>query len=250
MRNLVTFGNALQLKDIIRPLVPKPLRAAYHRMRQQRASQSDESPIIERLAKNAPRTFIEIGFYPTEFNCASLARTCRGLLIDGNPEVLAHSKGLPRNLKAVQAFLTLDNLDFIKNEFAEIGVLSIDIDGNDYWLLKALIEIQPAVICVEYNATLGFRPITVPYDSAFDRHEKHPSGWYHGASITAMSKLAASRGYGLAAVSEGGLNAFFTKDGKLDHREAWRPNKLREQYSGVPYERQWEVIQHMPFIEV
>jgi len=159
----------MNLKATVRPLVPKPLRAAYHRMRLRRArgrprdfmatSQSDESQIIEQLAKNAPRTFIEIGFHPTEFNCASLARTWRGLLIDGNPEVLAHSKGLPPNLKAVQAFLTLDNLDFIKNEFAEIGVLSIDIDGNDYWLLKALIDTRPAVICVEYNATLGFRPI-------------------------------------------------------------------------------------------
>ena len=72
--------------------------------------------------------------------------------------------------------MTLDNLDFIKSSFPQIGVLSIDVDGNDYWFLKELIDSSPSVICVEYNSTFGLEPITVPYDPSFNRYEKHPTG--------------------------------------------------------------------------
>lgn len=236
------------------------LRSIYYRLRRpaltkhfSAASQSDENQIITMLAKDAPRTFVEFGFHPSEFNCASLASNpeWRGLLIDGNPQVIADSKNLiPDRIKVIEAFLTLDNIDFIRSSFDKIGVLSIDVDGNDYWMLERLIDTSPSVICIEYNATFGFNSITVPYDPSFDRHEKHASGWYHGASITALTKLASSHGYGLSAVSDAGLNAFFTKGGNLDPVKAWKPNKLREQYSGIPYERQWEVIEHLPFVEV
>jgi hypothetical protein len=49
----------------------------------------------------------------------------------------------PDRIKIVQSFLTLDNLDFIKSAFAKIGVLSIDVDGNDYWFLEKLIDTRP-----------------------------------------------------------------------------------------------------------
>jgi hypothetical protein len=48
------------------------------------------------------------------------------------------------HIRIVEAFLTLDNLDFIRTAFDKIGVLSIDVDGNDYWFLEALIETRPA----------------------------------------------------------------------------------------------------------
>ena len=59
-----------------------------------------------------------------------------------------------------QRFLTRDNLDFIREAFPALGILSIDVDGNDYWFLEALIGIQPAIICVEYNASFGLEPVT------------------------------------------------------------------------------------------
>jgi hypothetical protein len=113
----------------------------------------------------------------------------------------------------VQKFLTLDNLDFIRKKFPKVGVLSIDVDGNDFWFLKVLIDIAPDVVSVGDNSSMGFEPITVPYDPAFDRHQKHPRAWYHGASLTALTKLCAQHGYGLAAGSDGSSNAFFTSDG-------------------------------------
>jgi hypothetical protein len=228
------------------------LRRLYYRMQMLRAkAQSDEPQIIERLAANAPRTFVEFGFHPVEFNCASLARKgdWQGLLIDGNARQVSDSIALlPARLKIVQRFLTLDNLDFIKFAFHKIGVLSIDVDGNDYWFLKSLIETRPALISVEYNSTFGLEPISVPYDPTFDRHETHPSGWYHGASLTALCRLCAANGYGLAAVSEGGANAFFTESGKLDPAAAWRPNTFREKFSGVGQAAQWQAVKSLPFV--
>jgi hypothetical protein len=230
------------------------LRRLYYRLRMARSrGQSDETLIIAELAKDVPRTFVEFGFHPVEFNCAELARDpeWRGLLIDGNARQVADARALfSDRIKIVEAFLTLDNLDFIASNFPKIGILSIDVDGNDYWFLEELIQTEPSVICVEYNSSFGLEPITVPYDAAFDRHQKHPRGWYHGASLTALSKLCATRGYGLAAIASAGTNAFFTRAGTLDPKSAWKPNALREKYSGIGHEQQWKDVRNMPFQNV
>jgi hypothetical protein len=230
------------------------LRRMYYRLQMLRAKgQSNEAQIINRLSTDAPKTFVEFGFHPIEFNCISLARRkdWQGLLIDGNARQVDDARTLyPDRIKIVKAFLTLDNLDFIKSAFAKIGVLSIDVDGSDYWFLEKLIDTRPTMISVEYNSTFGLEPITVPYDPHFDRHEKHPRGWYHGASLAALAKLSAAHGYGLAAVSEAGANAFFTVKGNLDPKTAWKPNTLREQYSGVPHPKQWDVVKDLPFVQV
>jgi len=230
------------------------LRRLYYRLKSLRSrGQSNESRILSELARDAPRTFIEFGFHPIEFNCAALARNpaWRGLLIDGSLRQVEDARAiLPSHVEAVQSVLALDNLDLIRSKFKQLGVLSIDVDGNDYWFLKALIDINPTVICVEYNASFGLEPISVPYDPTFDRHEKHPSGWYHGASLTAVAKLCASNGYGLAAISDAGANAFFTRTGKLDPVTSWRPNTLRDQWSGTNAQEQYLSIRGLPFVEV
>jgi hypothetical protein len=230
------------------------LRRLYYRLQMLRAqAQSDESAILERLSAGAPKTFIEIGFHPIEFNCIDLARSpaWRGLLIDGSERQVNDARKLfPERVSVVHRFLTLENLDFIGEHFREVGVLSIDVDGNDYWLLNALIEIKPAVISVEYNASFGADPVTVPYDASFDRHQKHEKGWYHGASLTALSSLCASHGYRLAAVSQGGANAFFTKGGSLDPAASWRPNSLRDKWSNSTAEEQWQSVRHLPLLRV
>lgn len=230
------------------------LRRLYYRFQLLRADgQSDESAIIDRLAIDAPKTFVEIGFHPTEFNCIRLAKRTdwRGLLIDGSERQTEDARRLFSDRVGIALkFLTLDNLDIAKAAFPELGVLSIDVDGNDYWFLKELIEIKPALICIEYNSSFGLEPITIPYEATFDRHRAHPRGWYHGASLTALCKLCAAAGYGLAAVSEGGANAFFTRDGNLDPASAWRPNTFRAEYSGVEHDAQWEAVRDMPIIRV
>jgi len=245
-----------RLKDIVKSSAT--LRRLYYRVRifQGVRGQSNEGKIISDLAKitNAPKTFIEFGFHPIEFNCASLAQSpdWQGILIDGNARQVSDARSvLPKRIEIVEAFLSLDNLDFIKSKFQRVGVLSIDVDGNDYWFLEELIEIKPSIICIEYNASFGPEPITVPYDESFDRHQKHPSGWYHGASLAAIAKLCAAHCYGLAAVSEAGANAFFTLIGNhVDPATAWEPSRFRREYSGVTQADQWERIKHLPFIRI
>jgi len=227
------------------------VRRLYYRARLSRAtSEADECAILARLAQNATPTFIEFGFEPVQFNCVALAKhpAWQGLLIDGGKDIVEDARRLwPDRIRVENAFLSLDNLDLVRNQFEKVGVLSIDVDGNDYWILKALIDLAPDIISVEYNATFGLRPITTIYDPAFDRMQKDPKGWYHGASLTALTKLCAEQGYGLAAGSNGSCNAFYTRDGNLKPEDVFKPKRLREELSGIPYPAQWDHVKDMPF---
>lgn len=225
------------------------------RARRGTRGEADETIILSSLAnqETAPSTFIEFGFHPVKFNCSAFARDpdWQGLLIDGDANQVKDAKTLLASWVDIQhRFLSLDNLDFVAAKFPKLGILSIDVDGNDYWFLEKLISIEPAIISIEYNASFGLAPITVPYDPAFDRHKKHFSGWYHGASLTAISRLCRKNGYGLAAVSEAGANAFFTKTGCLDPVETWKPNRDRNRWSKTSQSEQWEAIKGMPFVSV
>lgn len=231
------------------------IRRSYYRLKQPRASsEANEAEILLRLAKGVPKTFIEFGFHPVEFNCVPFAKdhSWKGLLIDGGRREVEDAKRLwpTDRLTIVERFLTLDSLDIIRGHFDKIGILSIDVDGNDYWFLKALIDLEPAILCVEYNSTFGLRPITVPYHPQFDRHNYHPRGWYHGASLSAIASLCASHGYGIAAGADGNCNAFFTKSGRLSPEDIFKPKRLREEHSGIAHEEQWKHIKDLPFIEV
>jgi hypothetical protein len=232
------------------------------------ASQSDEAALIERLVRDMalPKTFCEFGFHIIQFNCARLVRNgWDGLLIDGDRSrarrarnVLARDKTLRAEVRNV--FLNETNLlptvvDYLKGR--ALGVLSVDVDGNDYWFTEKLLPLKPHIVVVEYNASLGLRPITVPYDPLFDRHAKHPTGWYHGASITAFHAMAAGHGYGLIGTSKEGLNLFFIRKDVLPQgvecqtsAAAYHENSLRNAWSGTNAESQWAAISHLPFVQV
>ena len=88
-------------------------------------------------------------------------------------------------------------------------VLSVDIDGNDYWVLDALEAVRPRIVVVEYNASFGpERSVTIPYTRAFYGYRAHSSGYYHGASLTALARLGERKGYVLAGCDSRGVNAF------------------------------------------
>jgi len=158
-------------------------------------SQNDESQIIKRLLQrfDVPHSFIEFGFSGWEFNCASLIGDWEGLLIDGDSyNVKIANIVCPPAITAKCSWLTLETLDFIYDyaNSRDVGILSIDVDGNDYWFLEKMISTRPAIIVAEYNSSFGLRPITVPYDPDFDRTKKHESWTYFGASLSALNHLA------------------------------------------------------------
>lgn len=260
-RNHTLVGRAVSVHSLLMETIHNalkhitPLRRMVLNRRIARGvgGQSDEAKILRRLVDQhgAPRTFVEFGFHPAEFNCFGLLSDHDGLLIDGSSYQVADARSvLPPNIRVEQRFLTLGNLDFIRAAFPALGVLSVDVDGNDYWFLEALIPTAPTVICVEYNDSFLHHSVTVPYDPAFDRTKKHQSGWYHGASLVALHKLVSPHGYGLAEIAAGGGNAVFTRDGNLDPATAWRTTVMRDRLSGTTAAAQWEAIKDMPYIAI
>ncbi len=150
--------------------------------------------------------FVEFGMGDgRECNTANLSINFgwSGLLMDCSPENVAAARDYyeskpgikPSQIRIAQCLVTAENINGVlrQNDVqGEIDLLSIDIDGNDYWVWKAITVIQPRVVVAEYNASLGAsRSVTVQYDPVFDRYRKHASGWYHGASLAALRKLAA-----------------------------------------------------------
>ena len=223
------------------------------------AAQNDETEILARLIRRfeVPHSFVEFGFSGWEFNCASLVGEWEGLLVDGDPyNVRIANLVLPERIASKCVWLTLDTIDFIE-EFSlkrNLGILSIDVDGNDYWFLERLIRTKPAIIICEYNSSFGLQPISTPYDPDFDRTKKHDSWTYFGASLTALSHLANINGYGLIEVSNSGVNAFFVRRDLMtvDDHELRPEHAFREKYfhDGSRPSQQLERIKHLPFIDV
>jgi hypothetical protein len=142
-----------------------------------------------------------------------------GLVIDGSADNVARITSDPlywrHNLKAVHAFVTRENIDDLlrRNGLAgEIGLLSIDIDGNDYWVWEAIDAVRPAIVVAEYNWRFGSeRRVSVPYDAAFVRGRAHHSMVYYGASLAALEALGARKGFDLVGCNSSGNNAFFVR---------------------------------------
>jgi hypothetical protein len=122
------------------------------------------------------------------------------------------------DLTAINAFLTRDNIDSLIEEAGiagDIGLLSIDVDGNDYWLWKAITAdiISPRIVIVEYNSLFGnHNAVTIPYSDQFSRSQAHYSNLYYGASTKALCLLAEQKGYVFVGSNSVGNNAFIVRN--------------------------------------
>lgn len=196
-----------------------------HRNEFRAFSQWGEDGLIQFLIRNIPisrKIFIEFGVENyTESNTRFLLvnNNWSGLIIDGNPENISYIKKDPiywqHNLKAVHAFIDKDNINELISEngiLGEIGILSIDIDGNDYWVWQAIDVISPAIVIIEYNSRFGKdKAVTIPYDPCFVRSEAHYSMLYGGASLKALNQLGREKGYSFIGCNSAGNNAFFIR---------------------------------------
>jgi hypothetical protein len=211
-------------------------------------SQWGEDGILDWLVHHlgdVPETFVEFGVEDyREANTRFLLSTrgWRGFVMDADA---GHVESIRRDalswrhdLDARQAFVTRDNIDALLDAAGipgDIGVLSLDIDGNDYWVWDAITRVRPHIVVVEYNAVLGDRhPLTIPYDAAFRRDRAHESMLYWGASIGALRQLAGRKGYLLAGSNRAGCNAFFLREDRADRILSRiadirpRPSRFRE----------------------
>lgn len=139
--------------------------------------------------------------------------------------------------KLVQAWITAENVNSLLEEngyVGEIDLLSLDMDGVDYWIWKAIDCIKPRVVVLEYNTALGpDLSVTVPYEADFIWESNNVSALryqgrrvvntfvgkqiadridnYYGASLTAFAKLGKQKGYRLVGCERYGYNAFFVR---------------------------------------
>ena len=154
-------------------------------------------------------------------------------------------------------WLSLNNLDVIinfKTKKKKIGILSLDIDGNEYWFLEKLIVLRPDMIICEFNIAFGLLTISTPYDPNFDRTEKHESWLYYGTSIAALNYLCIKNGYSFVDVSSNGVNAFFVRNDLLTpETKKLIPEKIFKikTYPDVSTSAQhFEPIKHLPYVDV
>jgi hypothetical protein len=170
--------------------------------------------------------FIEFGVQDySESNTRFLLQNdnWRGLVIDGDARnverIRAQDYSWRNDLTAVCAFVDRDNVNglFREHGFAgRIGLLSVDIDGNDYWVWEAVEAVDPVVVVCEYNAVFGpTHAVTVPYDPTFQRTRAHSSNLFWGASLRALCLLAERKGLSFVGANGAGNNAYFVRKDRL-----------------------------------
>ena len=240
-------------------------------------SQWGEDGIVQRLVEVVPverKQFVEFGVEDyTEANTRFLLTNngWAGLVIDGSPENVQRIVSDPlywrHNLKAMLAFVTRENInDLLRRNGlnGEIGLLSVDIDGNDYWVWEAIEAVRPAIVISEYNWRFGAeRRVTVPYDPAFVRGRAHHSMVYYGASLAALEALGMRKGFDLVGCSSGGNNAFFVRRDlrpavlpALSAREAYVAGSFREarlpsgELAHLPPAEEIALLANLPLVEV
>ena len=188
-------------------------------------SQNGEDGVIQFLLSRVTvknKLFVEFGVGDySEANTRFLALHDRwsGLVLEGNARDVTRLKRDPTfwryDITAVSAFITRENIDDLlaaNGMTGEIGLLSIDVDGNDYWIFEAISVVRPAIVIIEYNHRFGpDRAVTVPYDPAFRRDRAHYSHIYYGASLRALCLLADRKGYAFVGCESFGVNAFFVR---------------------------------------
>lgn len=213
-------------------------------------SQFGDDGIIQYLTKNISienDVFIEfgVGNY-LESNTRFLLKNNNwtGFVMDGS---LFSMQSLKRRswfwrycLTYKTVFIDKDNINTLIRDtgFSNIGLLHIDLDGNDYHILSTidLSKLNPSIIITEYNSVFGCeRAITVPYRKDFDRTKAHYSTLFFGASLKAFDYQLSKRGYSLVGSNLAGNNAYFVRTDllnekvrKIDSDLAFKESKFRE----------------------
>lgn len=192
-------------------------------------SQSDEDGIINQIFHRigfTNRIFVEFGVGDgLENNTAALLFDgWSGLWIEGSREycdrIRSNMSNLISNgrLTVVNEFIYPDNIDTLisSNLTAnEIDLISVDIDGNDAYVLDRIKCINPRVVVVEYNAKFG---PSIDYCMKYDRDHIWRKSDNFGASLKCYEKLLSKHGYSLVGCTVVGTNAFFIRNDLLGER--------------------------------
>lgn len=213
-------------------------------------SQWGDDGIIQYLVKNIVienETFIEFGvqnYQESNTRFLMMNNNWSGFVMDGSEAAMEHLKNQTwywkYGLTQKAVFIDKDNINGLLADtgFSNIGLLHIDLDGNDYHIITAmdLSKLNPSIIIVEYNSVFGKdRCITVPYDEKLIRTKLHYSNLFFGASLPAFDYTLSKKGYSLIGCNIAGNNAYFIRKDLLNEKvkqlsaeEAYKESKFRE----------------------
>jgi len=199
------------------------LRAFDRKVYSQNGEDGIVAEIIRRVGVKYPY-FVEFGVEAgVECNCARLVleESWNGLFIEGAPpqyEKLAARYGGHPGIRCVNEYVSSANIEDIlaRNGVPEdFDLLSIDIDGNDYWVWAAIKRWRPSIVVIEYNAAY-------PPPQRWVMKENPEHRWngtnYYGASLASLAALGRRKGYSLVATNPDGVNAFFVRDDLVKDR--------------------------------
>src|SRR6185503_3824292 len=196
------------------------------------------------IPKNAEK-FVEFGVENyTEANTRFLLinNNWQGLIMDGSNDNMQYVKQddiyWRFQLEAKPVFITRENINellTLGGMTGEIGLLHIDIDGNDFFVWQSIAVANPIIVIVEYNSVFGSdKPWSVAYDKGFIRSKYHHSNLYWGTSLLSLCDLAGEKGYKFIGCNSNGNNAFFVRNDKLKElkpltaKEGFVMSKFRE----------------------
>ena len=172
------------------------------------------------------KTFIEFGvenYKESNTRFLLINNKWEGLVIDGSKNNIDYIKSdhiyFTNHLFAKEAFVTKENINkliqtgFLDKKYGnETGILSIDIDGNDYWVWKEISVINPVIVIIEYNALFGSeKPWTIPYKENFI-WDQTP---FWGSSLKALCNISETKGYHFIGCNSNGNNAYFVRKDKI-----------------------------------
>jgi hypothetical protein len=234
-------------------------------------SQNGEDRVVEMLLRHATsrdRSFVEIGAsHGLENNSAYLAlvQKYRGVMVEGDPTLSRQASRVLTPFNVGVTYLSLmvepENVATVLDASLALtsDFFSLDIDGNDYHVTRALLELgfRPKVVCVEYNSTFGpDRAVTIPYQRGFDYHATHPTHLYYGVSVAGWRSLFGEFGYDFVTVESNGVNAFFVDPAqvRLDvaalHQQHFVENFAQRQRFRKPWSEQLAEISSLPLLDV
>lgn len=203
------------------------------------SSQWNDDGIIQFLVQYLdikPHTFVEFGvedYKEANTRFLLMNNNWRGLVLDGSDKNVQKIREdriyWQHELKAIASFVTAENINELlasNGMSGEIGLLHIDIDGNDYWVWKAIQVANPVLVIMEYNSVFGpDNAWTIPYAPDFYRTNYHFSNLCYGASITALCDLAEEKGYAFVGSNSHGNNAYFVRKDQLRDLIALKPSE-------------------------
>ena len=231
--------------------------------------------LCEKIGISKPN-IIEIGagnFMECNSRFIAEFRNANVIAVDGRDDLTTAVKASPlywkSNIIPIVEWVTPDNINRImdigEEQFGKVDIFSIDLDGNDYWILRDVSLLNVAIVVLEYNPIFGASlKVTIPRNDEFDRYKSHFSGLYYGASLQAFIDLMLAKGFDFVGTNRVGNNAFFVHSRYVDRFDFdtksnynkyvdWRIRESRSPKGELTYlsgSERLKVINDLPLIDL